>query len=510
VTRTAAFLAALVLLLAWDVATAGRLAERRTAPTAFLLLGGLSGFLVAPALILSVASESALTGRALEGLGWLWPTILVLFSVQAAYALRLRSTSAWVAAPILALNLVLAFIAVVRYAGSLGYDVPVWALTPGLALANLLAFVLGPAGFASPAAVMAPVLAPGQPAHRAIGTWARGCLALLAASVVVIVSITSFPAHAALAAYSQIGTERATEVVAPRRSANLLTGLRILPELTRVPAASAWRDDIELADSLGVDALLVRVKPEGCTPAVLDSLDRALEPLRRDSTLLIVTLAYGRDASRASRASESAFVGRRADDVDRLVRRLRPDYIVPAETPYEAGIAALGTQDLAWWQRFLSVTARAAHRARPATRVVLTSAAEGMADSALYEWAVSNGSPIDAVAFEIMPAIGGARHVSATLAAADRWMRRSGDAREHWLIAAGAPALEGEDAQQRLARHVLLWAATRPQVRGVVLGDAADYDRVTGFRSTSGRFRRVTADVAATIRTLAEPSAPPP
>jgi hypothetical protein len=507
VTRTAAFLAGLLLLLAWDVATGGRLAERRTAPSAFRLLGGLCGFLVAPALMLFVAGESALTGRALEGLGWLWPTVLVLFSVQAAYALKLRNTSMWIAGPILALDVMLAFIAAVRYAGSHGYDLPVWTLTPGLALANLLALLLGPAGFASPLAVMAPVLVPGLSASSVVGTWARGGLALLAAGVVVMISIASVPAYAALAAYSQMGTERASEIIVRRERGNLLTGLRILPELTRVPPARMLGDDIELADSLGVDAVLVRVTPEGCTPTVLDSLDRAIEPLRRDSTLLIVSLAYGRDPARAS---ESAFVGRRVDDVDRLVRRLRPDYLVPAETPYQAGAAALGPRDLAWWQRYLSATALAAHRARPATRVMLTSGADGVADSALYEWAIASGSAVDVVAFEIAPAIGGALRVSATLRTADRWMQRSGGMREHWLIAAAAPALEGEDAQRRLARHVLLWAAVRPQVRGVVLADAADYDRVTGFRGTGGRFRRVTADVAATIRTLAEQSAPPP
>jgi hypothetical protein len=55
-----------------------------------------------------------------------------------------------------------------------------------------------------------------------------------------------------------------------------------------------------------------------------------------------------------------------------------------------------------------------------------------------------------------------------------------------------------------LLHHVLAWATAHSSVRGVVLGDAADYDRVTGFRSATGRLRPIVADVAAAIRVLFE------
>jgi hypothetical protein len=510
VNRTAAIIAALLLLfLAWDVAVAGRIAQSRgTAP--LRLLSGMCGFLVAPALLVSVGSGSALTGQALAGLGWLWPLVLLLFVAQTLYVLVHRLASRWIVVPLLALNALVALVGVVRYAGSLGFDPSPLALAPGLAFTNLVAFALGSATFGSPLVVLVPLLAPASSSGSRVAAAYRLALGTFASALVGLIVAESVPAHAALAAYGQLGTVRLTEFIAPRDRGTLATGLRILPELSRLPAAGVLREDLALADSLGVDALLVRILPEGCTPTALDSLDRALEPFRRDSTLLIVELAYSHDAARELRVSASDYIERSAANVDRIVRRLRPNYLIPAGDPYGAGVTALGELSTVWWRRFFTVAASAAHDVQPATRVMLTSAAAGAADSTLFEWAVAEGSPVDVTAFVIEPAVGGALHVQATLAAADRWMSSAGTGREHWLIAAGMPALEGEEAQRRLARHVLLWGASRPRVRGVVLGDAADYDRMTGFRTSSGRLRRVTEEVAMTIRALAEPSAPLP
>jgi hypothetical protein len=507
VIRSAAVIAVLPLLfLAWDVAVGGRIAQRRgTAP--FRLLSGMCGFLVAPALLVSVGSGSALTGRALAGLGWLWPVVLVLFVAQASYAFVRRLASRWIVVPLLAFNALVAVTGVVRYAGSLGLDLSPIALAPGLAFANLIAFVLGPATFGSPLVVLVPLLAPASSGDSRLAAASRLALGAFATVLSAMIVVQSVPARNALAAYAQLGTIRLTEFITSRDRGTLATGLRILPELSRAPAASVLRDDLALADSLGVDALLVRILPEGCTPAALDSLDRALEPFRRDSTLLIAELAYPRDAARELRSSPTAYIERSAANVDRIVRRLSPNYLIPAGDPYGAGTSALGESSIAWWRRYFTVTAAAAHDVLPATRVMLTSGAAAAADSALFDWAVSEGSPVDVTAFVIEPAVGGALHVQATIAAADRWMSRAAAGREHWLIAAGAPALEGEEAQRRLAHHILLWAAARPHVRGVVFGDAADYDRMTGFRTSSGRLRRVTEEVATTIRALAEPSA---
>ena len=121
-----------------------------------------------------------------------------------------------------------------------------------------------------------------------------------------------------------------------------------------------------------------------------------------------------------------------------------------------------------------------------------------------YAWAAADASPVDGVAFVLAPEAGGHAALTA-LSSADRWMNSvAPTGRTHWIIAASAPAIIGEVAQRRLLHHVLAWATAHASVRGVVLGDAADYDRVTGFRSATGRMRPIVADVASAIRVLFE------
>jgi hypothetical protein len=55
-------LALTAVILAWNIALAGRISQVRKAPRAFAGITALCGFLVAPALALSVAASSAITG----------------------------------------------------------------------------------------------------------------------------------------------------------------------------------------------------------------------------------------------------------------------------------------------------------------------------------------------------------------------------------------------------------------------------------------------------------------
>jgi len=68
-----AHLALTLIILAWDIALAGRISQVRKAPRAFAAITALAGFLIAPALALSIAASSAITGRALIAVDWLWP-----------------------------------------------------------------------------------------------------------------------------------------------------------------------------------------------------------------------------------------------------------------------------------------------------------------------------------------------------------------------------------------------------------------------------------------------------
>ena len=295
-----------------------------------------------------------------------------------------------------------------------------------------------------------------------------------------------------------LGSDRLTE----RAAANFDIGLRILPTVTGTPGTAELRKDFAIADSLGVGALQLRIAPEGCSAAALDSLARALDPYRRDSVLLIVALAAPQGSAGELRDSPTRYLDRRADAVDRIVRRLHPDYIIPADVAFGAEADAIGVQSASWWAEYYTRMAAIVRRDRPATRTLV--AVAGSRDSALYAWATADASPVDGVVFVLAPEAGGHAALTA-LSSADRWMNSvAPTGRTHWIIAASAPAIIGEVAQRRLLHHVLAWATAHASVRGVVLGDAADYDRVTGFRSATGRMRPIVADVASAIRVLFE------
>jgi len=57
-----------VLLIGWDVVLASRIAQMRKAPRGFAGVTALAGFLLVPAVLLTIAASSALTGRALTWL----------------------------------------------------------------------------------------------------------------------------------------------------------------------------------------------------------------------------------------------------------------------------------------------------------------------------------------------------------------------------------------------------------------------------------------------------------
>ena len=61
------------------------------------------------------------------------------------------------------------------------------------------------------------------------------------------------------------------------------------------PSVAITRD-LPLADSLGVDAIAIVVDPEGAHGKALDSLSHLVENIRDDSTALILTIGYPRDA----------------------------------------------------------------------------------------------------------------------------------------------------------------------------------------------------------------------
>jgi hypothetical protein len=131
------------------------------------------------------------------------------------------------------------------------------------------------------------------------------------------------------------------------------------------------------------------------------------------------------------------------------------------------------------------------HAVDPRIKVAVGAAAFDARDSALYAWAASAGSPIDAVGFTFLPAFGGAATLDARMRTADRWMRLlSPPLKEQWVFAAGGyPAAHGEDAQQLAIWAAVAWGSSRATVKGVIVTDADDYNTITGLRAANGRLR---------------------
>jgi hypothetical protein len=212
-------------------------------------------------------------------------------------------------------------------------------------------------------------------------------------------------------------------------------GLKIFPDLDGPPPPVAIRNDIPLADTLGVSVLSVSLIPEEMDALALDSLAHALDLVRRDSTQLIVSLGYPQPiVPLPGRTFNDA---RRLQTIDQVVRRLRPDILLPAEDPYGSGTRAAGQRAPQFWESYLASAAAIAKRIRPRTRIGVSAAAYDRRDSTLYAWAAARGSPIDVVGFSLFPSRTGVRTLDAATHAADRWMRESHSTKDHWVFSAG-------------------------------------------------------------------------
>src|SRR5918997_1607888 len=275
------------VILAWNIALAGRISQVRKAPRAFAAITALAGFLIAPSLALSIAASSAITGRALVAVDWLWPVTAVLFAVQAVYALARRLVNTFVGLPITVYNLVVGATVVLRYVASRGVDLPEPALIVLAAQTDALTLVTGTAALTSPLFFNIPVISPAFPAARELTAGFRVVVAFVAAGWATLIPLRLPRGQVAVRTYDRYTGARLED----RPAGDFHIGVKILPDLARPPSVRAIRSDIALIDTLGVDAVSVVIVPEAATGEVLDSVARVLEPLRRaDSTMLIVSL----------------------------------------------------------------------------------------------------------------------------------------------------------------------------------------------------------------------------
>src|SRR5689334_8199932 len=108
------------LVLFWNIFVAGQIAAKRDAPRVFAALSGIVGLLVAPALFVEIVGATALFGRSIVDVAWIWPAVTVLFALQAIYATSRGLVTPFLGVPIAVYDVLLAAAAIVRYGENAG------------------------------------------------------------------------------------------------------------------------------------------------------------------------------------------------------------------------------------------------------------------------------------------------------------------------------------------------------------------------------------------------------
>ena len=170
---------------------------------------------------------------------------------------------------------------------------------------------------------------------------------------------------AAVRSYPRYESQRLQE----RPAGDFALGLKIFPDLSAPVSRLALRNDTALAHQLDVDVVSIVLTPEAIEGPTLDSLSRALAGLRADSVLLVVSLGYSPNNRGALKESVASFNETRLRHLDQVIRRLRPDILLPAVEPYGDGARAIGTQPVQFWVDYLTRAAQLGQRLRPAMRV---------------------------------------------------------------------------------------------------------------------------------------------
>ncbi|MCC6770483.1 MAG: hypothetical protein IT360_04660 [Gemmatimonadaceae bacterium] len=478
-----------VAILLWNVLLSSQISRARRQSPLFLAFTSICGLFVVPAALIVLAAGTTPTGRVIFLVAWIWPLVLLCYVVQSGYALFRRYVTSLLAVPIFVYNCVVFVAAVSSYASRWMDQLPAPLVGAAVAQAGALGILFGREALWSPWLVLLPFLSPAYPAVWRISRTVRALIAVTATAAVVLV-VTEYPrAVYAAQSFSTFGSERLQE----RPRGDFAIGLRIFPSLDGAPAPLPLSRDLALADSIGVRVVSVLLLPSGAHALALDSLEASLDIIRRDSVQLLVTLGYDRDDASKYQRDPSGYLDRRVALIDRIVRRLRPDVLVPALDPMDAGRRALGNVPAAWWHAYLDSSARRAHALRPRTRVGVAVSSFTPDDSALYAWG-ERTRDIDLLGFSLAPSFGGGTSLADRLRLAERWMRSS--RKGQWIWSARAyPRTFGEANQQRAIWGVLTWATRQAKVRGVVIEGASDYEASVGLRDPGGRLRPVVATV---------------
>jgi hypothetical protein len=485
--------AAIVL---WNIAVASRILQAGRSASVSGVATGLAALLLIPALVVAVSDASMVYGRALQPVAWIWPAVTLLFVIQAMATLSRGRVGAVLGVPILAYDVVIAIVAIARYMNAIGYTPPYFSLVLSAAQCDTIGVIAGSAALSRATWLLIPMFSPALPSRSRLRVAFRYGLALGVSIATALIVVELPRASEAISSYGRY----THEVLTARNGGDFQFGLKIFPDLRSGPPPVAIKNDFELTDSLGVDGLSIVVDPEAAHGRALDSLAHALDSERDDSTVLIVTLGYSRNARSEMARSPSAYVTSRLADVNRLARVLKPSILVPAYEPYGEGARALGVRSPAFWIDFITRSAAIIHGVNPNIRVAVAAASFGSRDSIVYRWAANRGSPVDVVGFSLMPGFDGAISLDTHMRIAQRWLRATVRPKPHWVFAAGGyPVAHGEQSQLLALRGVLSWATSQPAVRGIVFTDAGDYDAQRGLRAPDRRFRPALGELERSI-----------
>jgi hypothetical protein len=493
-----AHLALTLVIIIWSVVLAGRIAQLRQASRPFATVTGLAGLLLIPAFIVAVATTTVITGRAIVAVDWVWPATVLLFAIQAVYALWRRLVNPLWGYPIAFYNVLLAVAAIARYFTAHGFDIPRPFLIVMAAQVDALALATTEAAITSPFFLLAPMISPAFPALRRLTAGFRLGVSALAIAWFGLIVAEMPRADVALDSYDSHADDRLTE-----RPTGFSMGLKLLPDIESAPSPASGRADVELAGWLRVNVVNVVIVP-GATILAIDSIARTLDLMHRDSILVIATIGYhGKLLPELGKASLDA--DQRLTTIRRVLTRLRPDVLVPAQEPYGIGARILGRLPVATWQDYHTRASAVVKEVRPRTRVGLSASAFDSRDSTLYAWAAAPGSPIDLLGFSFFPTRLGARSMDANFRAADRWLRAHPPQKPQWVFGTGGyPLAHGERSQARAIWAALAWATAHVEVRGIVVVEANDYGQSLGLRAPNGRSRLAALRYQRAIRAIRE------
>ncbi len=493
-------------MVLWDIVVAGRVSQLRRAPRTFAAITAFGGLLIVPALLVAYASASILYGRAIQPVAWVWPVTTILFALQATYALSRRLVTPLFGIPIFVYDVIIAIVAVSRYAMSRGFAPPDFGFALSAAQANALGFFFGTPALWGPEYLQVPLMSPSLPARWGFSRVIRmgvAAAAAVMAGLIIVLYPQGFKTNRSYAHYSKDQLQEHPE-------GDFTIGLKIFPNLKGPPPPLALERDIALADSLDITAVSMTINPEGARLASLDSIARTVDDRRADSTLIIIALGYPADALQQFRKSPEEYTRKRIADIDRISRRLRPDILIPAVDPYTEGSRAIGAQPPEYWMNYFTRAARIAHGVNRRIRIGMAASSYGSRDSTLYFWAASRQSPVDVVGFSMMPGFGGATSLDTDMRIATRWMHGLGPrTKPHWVFSTGGyPVAHGEESQALAIWGVMAWATSQVPIKGAIVTEAGDYDVLRGLRSASGRYRTAVSTLMRAERGLRETVAP--